>query len=213
MKKIAFLTLILIGILIVGCKKEECDCPKQLGSYYFGIRTSHFPINNTLLPQYKFSGDTINLPLYLSYRGHIYDPPKSLGLDYYYHETDHTEFRNSDLGLYYYSFAGSTLDEAGDKLLIDWYGVKDLNTIYQKYSMDFIIPVDSNEFNSEMFIYDSLLISDTWYQKVLTGPVYKSNQPGLDYPGAIPIRFYYSTEYGIIKFDMSDDTHWEIINE
>ena len=78
--------------------------------------------------------------------------------------------------------------------------------------MDFLIPVDSNEFNSQIFIYDSLQVTNKWYKKVLTEPVYKSHQPGLEYSDAIPERYYYSTEYGIIKFDMSDGTVWDMLS-
>ena len=213
MKKITLLTLLIVGILFSACKKEECNCQKFLGSFYFGIRTSHYPINSTDTPRYRTLDNTTDLPLYLSHRGQIDDPPKSLGLDYYQYETDDTEFRNSDFGLSFYSVAGSTLTEVRNKLIIDWYGVKDINTIYQKYTMDFTFPVDSNIFSSELFIYDSLFVVDKWYKKVLTGPVYINHQTGLEYTGAIPERFYYSTDYGIVKFDMSNGTHWEIINE
>ena len=211
MKKIVIFTF-LIAFLFSACKKEDCNCQKLLGTFNFGIRTSHYPINSTVIPHYKIANDTTELPLYISYRFSIDEPPKSLGLDYYRYETDNTEFRNSDFGLFYYSVSGSYPDQTPDKLFIDWFGVKDLNTIYQKYSMDLLIPVDSNEFNNQIFIYDSLQVTDKWYKKVLTGPVYKSYQPGLEYSDAIPERYYYSTEYGIIKFDMSDGTVWEMLS-
>lgn len=220
MKKIAVLTL-LCSLLFSACKKEECYCPQQVGSYYFSGRTNHYPINSTVLPSFLATNDTIILPGFISHRSYINDPPISSGQDYTRHETDQTEFRSLDFGIRYYSVAGyglgpfsdaSSKGSKRDKLYIDWFALEDYHTIYQKYSMDFLLPVDSNEITNELFIYDSLLVADTWYKNVLSGPVYKSFQTGPDYPAAFPERFYYSAEYGIVKFEMSAGTVWKIIN-
>jgi hypothetical protein len=95
---------------------------------------------------------------------------------------------------------------------IDWFGVKGIDTTYQMYSIVFNIPVDSNEINQNTFLLDSIKINNKWYSKVLTGPVLRSQQPGLEYIGPVPERYYYSTEYGIIKLEMSDGNFWEIIS-
>lgn len=211
MKQFTLLALLIALIVSSGCEKEECDCPELLGSFYIGIRTSHYPINSTVIPCYLVSGDTVDLPLYLSHRSHINNPPRSLGQDYYQYETDITEFRNLDFGLHYYTIAGATMTNIPDRLAIDWFGVKDINNTYQKYSMDFIIPIDSNEFNSQTFILDSILVVDKWFKNVLTGPVYKNHQPGQEYSGAVPEQYYYSKDYGIIKFNMSDSSVWELL--
>ncbi len=222
MKKIAFLTLLLLGIFFTTCKKEECKCPQQVGSYVFSNGNNHYPINSTSLPSYTASNDTIIIPLFRSVRIGMYNPPINSGQDYVRHETDDTEFRSFDFGMLYYSIAGfgfgplpDNVQSAGstvEKLRIDWLALEDYWTVLQRYTMEFLLPYDSNEINNELFILDSLQIKDTWYKNILSGPVHKSIQNGLDYSGPIPERFYYSIEYGIIKFDMSDGTAWEILN-
>ncbi len=214
MKKFTLISLVIIPFIFSACKKETCDCQKSLGSFVIGLRTSHFPINSMELPIYKVAKDTIDMWLYLSHRQHINFPPISIGQDYYRYETDNTEFRNLDYGLFYYTTAGgSPLTERPFTLTIDWFGVLDINSAYQKYSMEFNLPIDSNAFTQNHFIYDSLFVNDRWYNNILTGPVLKNDGPGQEYTGAIPLQYYYSSEYGIIKFDMSDGIPWEIITK
>ena len=211
MKKMKILISFILLLMLFGCKKESdhCDCPKEpLGSFYFGLRTLFYPINSTVIPRYISNADSISFHLYLSHRSYVYNPPPRTGLDYYRYETDMTEFRSEKFGLFYYSTAGGEFTQT--LMNIDWFGVQGIDTTYQKYSIEFNLPVDSNSITPNTFLYDSLMINNKWYTKVLKGPVIKS-QPGLDYFGAVPEQYYYSTEYGIIKLEMSDNTFWEII--
>jgi len=216
MKKMKILISFILLLMLFGCKKESdnCDCPKEpLGSFYFGLRTLFYPINSTVIPQYISNADTISFHLHLSCRSYVYNPPPRMGLDYYRYETDMTEFRCEKFGLFYYSTAGGEITQTLSLMNIDWFGVKGIDTIYQKCSIVFNLPVDSNEITQNTFLLDSVMINNKWYTKVLTGPVLKSHQPGLDYIGPVPEQYYYSTDYGIIKLDMSDGTFWEIISD
>lgn len=214
MKKSTLISLTVLLLSFSACKKETCECQQLLGSYVIGIRTSHFPINSTKIPKYKTVDDTINMSLYLSHRQHLNYPPKFLGQDYYRYETDNTEFRSSDYGLFYFTTAGGPAETQRPlKLNIDWFAIYDIDFTYQKYSMEFNLPIDSNVFTENQFIYDSLLVNDSWHYNILTGPVYISNNPEPEYLGAIPLQYYYSTEFGVVKFDMSDGNSWEIIQE
>ena len=212
--KILFSFILLLQLL--GCKKEtnNCNCPTEpLGYFYFGLRTLFYPINNTVIPLYVSNDDTNSFHLYLRHRFFVDNPPPLTGLDYYRYETDMTEFRCEKFGLFYYSTAGGELTQTLSQLNIDWFGVQGIDTVFQKYSIAFNLPVDSNKITTSTVIYDSLVVNNKWYRKVLTGPVVKSHQPGLDYFGPVPKQYYYSTEYGIIKLDMSDGTFWEIISD
>jgi len=216
MKKLKILISFFLLIFLFSCEKEShnCDCPKQpLGYIPFGIRTLFYPINSTVIPQYISNVDTVSFHLYFSFRDHINIPPAPTGFDYYKYETDNTEFRSESFGLLYYSIAGSEYTQTLSSMAIDWFGVKGIDTTFQRYSILFTLPVDSNEVTQNTFLFDSLLILNKWYTKVLTGPVHKNIQPGLEYNGPVPEQYYYSTEYGIIKLDMSDGTFWEIISE
>ncbi len=205
--------LLLLALLACTKEPETCQCPKEPTGYFpFGIRTLFFPINSTAMPAYAVSGDTVAMELYLSFRNFIDMPPRQTGLDYYRYEMDLTEFRSAGFGLFYQATAGSEITGRLSVMKIDWFAVKAADTLYQPCSMVFNLPVDSNGTTQQAVLLDSVQVSGKWYGKVLSGPVVTSPAAGGPaYPGAVPVRYYYSTDCGIVRLDMTDGTHWDLV--
>ncbi len=81
----------------------------------------------------------------------------------------------------------------------------------------FYIPIDSTDRFFNLTYYDSLMVQQDLYRDVYRGIFSLFASPGDTTPipesAVYPLSYYYCLPYGMIRFDMSDSTSWELICE
>jgi len=78
----------------------------------------------------------------------------------------------------------------------------------------FYVPIDSTDRYFKLMYYDSLQVRQHMYHNVYQGIFTLSSFPGdtstIPEGIAYPIKYYYCLPYGMIRFDMSDSSSWEL---
>lgn len=198
-----------------SCNKNK-DERTLLGTYYLSEDDkNNFPFNDTLSPKYTSFDSVINFTFYHHSNNSIMmESCQSFSCDEFYkYELLMSVLNAGDYTIQYNLKANHSNNSNLATLTSYWYFIQDSSEYTPLYSMRFNIPIDSNEFNNVRFLYDSILVNDIIYYNVISdtthGPGYQDENE-LD---LFPTRFYYSPEYGIIKYVMSDGSNWELIRE
>ncbi len=118
--------------------------------------------------------------------------------DYYYFENDYIYFENDSckIGLY--------MDAAP---IYRFYIQFTISGVY--FDCDFQDNLPLSKYNLKMheMFYDSIIVNNTIYHSVFGDTLVHEGEIPL---GTYPVFCYYSTEYGIIKIDFSDNSSWEL---
>lgn len=131
---------------------------------------------------------------------------------YFRYETSQLVLSGSGIDLEYNLSAIHKKYHDKTKLVLYWQtGIEDFPALI---SGGFDVPIDSADRFYKLVYYDSLMVHQHLYQDVYRGTFSLNYPPGDTTPvpvgSVFPINFYYSLPQGIIKFDLSDSTSWEL---
>ncbi len=193
--------LLLFFIIVLSSVFSSCIKGKLIEEYYFTEEM------HTQIPFEGFesliyiNADSVNIELSGGARtNRVTKVTECVNCsDYYYFETDYIKFRNDSyiLNLYMeatqiYRFTISfTIDEKSF-----------ISNFYDN------LPLSNANLKGEQVFYDSIFVNNTNYYNVFGDTL-------IHYDGVIsidpfPVFCYYSTEYGVIKIDFSDNTSWQL---
>jgi hypothetical protein len=120
--------------------------------------------------------------------------------DYAIVEYEHIKFMNDSITL---SLSMSTTRYIGHPN--DFGHGLSIDSIY--FSNGFASPLSIEKLRPEETHFDSLLVNNKMYYNIFSDTL---THLGIIELEPYPIRMYYSMEFGVIKFDFSDGTVWEL---
>lgn len=225
------LLLLSVFILCFSSCKKNTDERTLLDTYYLTEEDKqNFPFNSNDYPVYDTIDGNISLPdVYTGTNMNEYctqfpcDP-------YYLYESMIKAFQSDYFALEYILSAKNNPLVKHSSIGILWFEQKNDPGEVNLFHMGLDLPLDSNNFSKSLikfdsippdslFIYktlikyDSIFINNYWYTEVFSDTVKDYHYPG--FPDTIlrPVRFYYSSEFGIVKLEMSDGNDWELIQD
>lgn len=208
MKTIPLSVLMLAFLMFASCKKTVDD-PELLATYNLtDLEKSFYPYSGNYNPKYITDSVEIYFDTQRNNSFMINTPVNSFG-DYYQHEVGLSALINENYVLEY--FSTPEVFELGIHSQIS--GLWSTNNSPDPpnyFQFNFRIPLDSNQVDTSQFMIDSLLVKEKWYKEILSGPVIYSVPPPI-VDSIYPVRYYYTGNDGVVKFDMSDGSVWELI--
>lgn len=129
--------------------------------------------------------------------------------NYYEYETLESVITGSEIRITYRVASNGKIYKGKSYLLLYWdCGVEGFPHVFGGAR----IPMDTTGFNSKLVLYDSLFVNGNMYFQVFRGNLNLPehyNDMVLE-AIAYPVQYFYEKQYGIIKFNFSDSTSWEL---
>lgn len=196
MKKLFRILPVTLLILLI----TSCDLGKLIAEYYFTEEMYEqipFEGNETLI---FIDDDGNNIVLIGGDRiNEIHKVDECITCsDYYYFETGGIKFSN-DTYILTLSMEAST----EYKFLIGL-NIEGTSFTYTYYDN---LPLSKEYLQGDEVFYDSINVNNSTYYNVFGDTLINGGTIPI---GIYPVFCYYSTEYGVIKIDFSDDSYWEL---
>ena len=198
MKKLFIIFPVTLLILLT----TSCNKDRLIGEYYFTEEMYEqipFEGNETLI---FIDSDSSNIVLLGGERmNQISKQYECINCsDYYYFESAWISFTN-DLYKLSLSMGASPINRFSYGLTIGetGFGCNYYNNL----------PLSKDNLYGNQMFYDSIIVNNSTYYNVFADTL---THTGIIPINPYPVFCYYSTEYGVIKIDFSDDTYWELKN-
>ena len=196
--------LIIITLLFSSCSADYLDATYRLTTeekeyipFSGGEKISYISTEN-------HSTELISDPINVE----IVDMTSGTNTNHFYqYETCETNLVSNNLKIRY--FLNSNPKLMGDKpyLTIGW--IMDTSEFISVQG-GARVPMDTSDRFADIVELDSLKVSDKVYFEVFKGSMYRSTNDTATLSIAYPVYYYYALHYGVIRFDFSDSTSWEL---
>lgn len=211
MKTIQTTTILLIIVLIItSCYKSELEATYNITPE----EQQYIPFSGGEKVVYVNSGSATELVLTAEpIVDKMLESPSGINTNKYFHyQTIQLVLSGAGIDLEYNLSAIDKKYQYKTKLLINWHtGLEDFPA---NISSAFDVPVDSADRFYKLVYYDSLMVHQHVYHDVYRGDFTLTYSPGDTTPipegSFYPINYYFVLPEGIIKFDLSDSTSWEL---
>lgn len=213
MKTSLSISLLAVIITFSACKQDVPEPEKPLAIFYLTDEDrTHFPFFITHGDLSYITSEGIVEYQYGQHFDAILQQSIPNSQSYYEYEMEMKTFLNERYILAYDILAGSEEPEQLTNMTIAWYESEFTPKLQPPCTIDFDLPFESNLADTTYVMHDSLFVNEVWYTNILSGPVIFFPDEGNAFSEVIPTKFYYSSSFGIVRFDMSDSTTWDLIS-
>lgn len=129
---------------------------------------------------------------------------------YYEYETMEASLLSSNFEISFFLSANDKYYHYKPRLTINWYNDLDGFPGVEGHER---VPMDTNDYHADVILLDSLQVLDSTYYKVFKGNLRPFVLHDSVYePPFYPVSYYYKLHLGVIRFDFSDSTIWQLEN-